>query len=59
MTPMPTHRSLSRLILVADRRAGSPPEPAPVRRYGPARLDVNARTPVRAAGFSHLRRVYD
>lgn len=55
MTPP---RETSKILLIADQRAGSEPAAgAPVRRYRIARLRLAA--PADEARYAHLKRVYD
>jgi hypothetical protein len=51
---------VSKVLLVADQRAGSPRAAAdPVRRYRIARLRFDGRSTQPEARFEHLKRVFD
>jgi hypothetical protein len=52
--------SASKVLLVADRRAGSSDSAAvPVRRYRLARIRFDGRQTASESRFEHLKRVYD
>lgn len=57
---MNSPQTVSKLLLVADRRAGSSSATvAPVRRYRLARLQLDSRSTQPGARFEHLKRAFD
>lgn len=60
MSTMNNPRMVSKVLLVADQRAGASRAAAdPVRRFRIARLRFDGRSPEPAARFEHLKRVFD
>jgi hypothetical protein len=52
--------TLSRVVLVADRRSAAEPTASPVmRRYRLARLAINGQRRAGGDRFGHLKRTYD